>query len=158
MAGETTSPDFDAIGVKIPAWDAETFGESPSQESESSSSSSSWELTSTDGPSMEIGMGADVDMGLQFPTVDVDTVGNGSGIPTEDEFLRAILEVVQSTPKVVRPMFRLIGPSVRVLIQFIPVWSPRYFGGDSQPRKMDSSCFARRAFSTCERGCRRYVR
>ena len=154
MAGETTNPDFDALGVHIPAWDEATFRESPSQESESLSSSSSWELTSEEVSSMEIAMGAYVDMGLQFPSVDVDTIGDGSGIPTEDEFLRAILEVVQSTPKVVRPLFCVIVPSVRVLIQLILVGSTRCF---SQPRKMDLNCFARRASSTCEREFRRYV-
>jgi len=99
---------------------------------------------------MEMGMGADVDMGLQFPSVDVDTIGDGSGIPTEAEFLRAILEVVQSTPKVVRSLFCVIVPSNRVLIQLILVGSACCFGRDSLPSKTDLRCFARRASSTCE--------
>ena len=110
MAGATTNPDFDALGVGIPAWDEAAFGESPSQESESSSSSSSWELTSKDGFSVEMGMGADVDMGLQFPSVGVDTIGDGNAVPTEEEFWRGILEVVQSTPKVVGSLFLRYRP------------------------------------------------
>ena len=116
MAGETTNPDFDALGVGIPTWDETAFRESPSQGSESSSSSSSWELASRELASMEMAMGADIDMGLQFPSVDVDTIGDGSGLPTGEEFLRAILEVAQSTPKVVRPLFCAIVLFVRVLI------------------------------------------
>jgi len=147
MAGETTNPDFDALGVGIPTWDETAFRESPSQGSESSSSSSSWELASRELASMEMAMGADIDMGLQFPSVDVDTIGDGSGLPTGEEFLRAILEVAQSTPKVVRPLFCAIVLFVRDLID-LP--SLALSCCDSQPRKMDSNCFVRRASSTCE--------
>jgi len=101
VANESSVPDFDAsFDVDIPAWNEAVFGESPSQQS-TSSSSSSWEEMSQGEPSMETSMGTGIDMQLQFPTVKVDVIGDGTGMPTEDEFLRAIMEAVHSSPRTV---------------------------------------------------------
>ena len=126
IANESVVPDFDASfdDVDIPAWNEAVFGESPSQGS-TSSSSSSWEETSKEDPSMEaLGMGAGIDMQLQFPTVKVDAVGDGTGIiPAEDEFLRAIMEAMQSSPRIVSSLSFLLYvlPSVCILITFVRV-------------------------------------
>jgi len=66
---------------------------------------------------MQMGMATGFGMDLQFPSVGVDTVGDGTGLPTEDEFMRAILRAAQSSPKVVSPMSHVIIPSVRALIR-----------------------------------------
>ena len=100
-------PDFDAsfdFDFDNSAWGDAMFGESPSRESTPSSSSSLWESASKEESSMTMGAGApslgtgwgcDADMQLLFPSVDV------GGFSTEDEFLKALMEAVQSTPKVV---------------------------------------------------------
>ena len=77
---------------------------------------------------MEMGMGADIDVDLQFPTVNVDAIENGNGIPTEDEFLRAVMGVVQSSPKMVCPISYIIVRFVCALIQL--VYSIRCFCGN----------------------------
>ena len=46
-----------------------------------------------------MGMDTGVNVQSQFPTVDANAIGNGIGMPTEEEFLRAIVEAAQSTPK-----------------------------------------------------------
>jgi hypothetical protein len=97
--------DFDAIfGVDVPAWNEAVFGEPPSQESTPSSSTSFWEFMSKEEPSVEtsapgVGTGVHTDIQFQFPSVNTDTIGDGNGLLTEDEFLRAVMETVQSTPK-----------------------------------------------------------
>lgn len=60
-----------------------------------------------------------VDMQLQLPTVKVDAIGDGTGIPTEDEFLRAVMEATQSTPRTVRPLPYFISQPTRALIHFV---------------------------------------
>ena len=102
LANELAVPDFDVcFDADIPAWNEAVFGESPSQGS-TSSSPSSWEETYMEELSMETGMmGTDIDMQLQFPTVKVDAIGDGTGMLAEDEFLRAIMEAVQSSPRTV---------------------------------------------------------
>lgn len=134
MAGEPTNPDFvSSLNVDIPAWNEAVFGESPSQES--MSSSSSWELTVREEPpaEMNMGMGMDIDMRLQFPSVSVDAIGDGTTMPTEDEFLRAIMEAVQSSPKMVGLISYIIVPSTHALISLIRVDSVRWFGGSQSP-------------------------
>jgi len=71
-----------------------------------------------------LGMGTGIDMQLQFPTVKVDTIGDGTGIiPSEDEFLRAIMEAVQSSPRIVSSLSFLLYAllSVCILITFVRV-------------------------------------
>ena len=60
-----------------------------------------------------------VNMQLQFPSVKVDTIGDGTGIPTEDEFLRAAMEAAQSTPRTVGPLPYFISQPTRALIHFV---------------------------------------
>ena len=92
--------DFNgSFDVDISAWDEAVFGESPSQESTSSSSSSSWDLTSKEEPRMGVGAGIGTDMQFQFPSVNAGAIGDRDGLPTEDEFLKAVVSTVQSTPK-----------------------------------------------------------
>jgi hypothetical protein len=132
MASEPTNPDFiSSLNVDIPAWNEAVFGESPSQES--TSSSSSWELTVKESPPVEMGTGMDIDMRLQFPSVSVDAIGDGTSMPTEDEFLRAIMEAVQSSPKMVGLISYIIVPSTYALIRLIRVDSIRWFGGSQSP-------------------------
>ena len=105
MIDKATNPDFDgSLDVDIPAWNEAVFGELSSQGSTPSSSSSSWESTSKEGPSTEMGAGADIDMGVRFPSVGVDATGGWVGMPTQEEFLRAIVEAAQSSPKTVSPI------------------------------------------------------
>ena len=111
IASESSVSDFDAsFDVDIPAWNKAVFGEFPSQQS-TSSSSSSWEEMSQGEPSMETSMDMGIDMQLQFPIVKVDVIGDGTGMPTEDEFLRAIMEAVQSSPRTVSSLSYFILPS-----------------------------------------------
>lgn len=101
-ANQPPNLDFDnSLDVDISSWNEAVFGESPSQESTPSSSSSPWELASEGGPSTATDVGTSVDMRLQFPSV----WGDGISMPTEDEFLRAVMEAVQSSPKPVSPIF-----------------------------------------------------
>ena len=100
MTSTSTVPDFDAsFDVDISAWNGAMFGEFPSQES--TPSSSLWEFTSKEEPLIDMYMGTDVDMELRFPSVKVDVSGDTTGVSTEAEFLRAIMEAVQSSPKTV---------------------------------------------------------
>ena len=95
-ADKSANVDFDGpFDVDFSAWNEAVFGDSPSKWSPPSSSSSLWELTSTEGSVM----GMDTGINVQFPTVDANAIGNGIGMPTEEEFLRAIVEAAQSTPK-----------------------------------------------------------
>ena len=95
-ANESANIDFDGSSdVDFSAWNEAVFGDSPSKWSPPSSSSSLWELTSMEGSAM----GMDTGINVQFPTVDANAIGNGIGMPTEEEFLRAIVEAAQSTPK-----------------------------------------------------------
>lgn len=128
MANESTVSDFDAsFDVDIPAWNEAVFGESLSQEP-TPSSSSSWEVTSEEGPSMVTGMGTGiVDVQLQFPSVKVDEIGDRTSMPTEDEFLRVVIEAAQSTPRTVSLISYFIHMSVRALIHFIRVNSVPWF-------------------------------
>ena len=48
---------------------------------------------------METGTAVGTDEMFQFPSVDVDGAVNGTSMPTDEEFLRAIIEAAQSTPK-----------------------------------------------------------
>lgn len=117
IANESTVLGLDAsFDIDVPAWNEAVFGEVPSQEP-TPSSSLSWEVTSNEGSSMERGMGAD--MQLQFPSVKVDTIGDGTGIPTEDEFLWAAMEAAQSTPRTVGPLPYFISQPFRALIHFV---------------------------------------
>jgi hypothetical protein len=120
MANESTLLGFDAsFDINVPTWNEATFEEGPSQEP-TPSSSLSWEATSNEGSSMERGMGmGTVDMQLQFPSVKVDTIGDGTGIPTEDEFLWAAMEAAQSTPRTVRLLPYFISQPIRALIHFV---------------------------------------
>jgi len=115
MTSEPANVDFDgSLDVDISAWNEAVFGESPSQES---TPSSSWELMSKEGPSMEMGTDVGIDMQLQFPSIDMGAIGEGIGMmPTEDEFMRAIMEVAQSTPKAVSSSSCIILPFFCVLI------------------------------------------
>lgn len=132
MENKPATPGFGgSVNVDIPAWNEAVFGESPSQES--TSSSSSWELTAGEGPSAEMGVGTNVDMDLQFPSISVDAIGSGTDMPTEDEFLRAMMGVVQSSPKAVGPISYTIVPSVCALIQLIRFNYVRFFGGNQSP-------------------------
>ena len=149
IANESAVPDFDASfdDVDIPAWNEAVFGESPSQGS--TSSSSSWEETSKEDPSMEaLGMGAGIDMQLQFPTVKVDAIGDGTGIiPAEDEFLRAIMEAMQSNPRIVSSLSFLLYvlPSACILITFVRV-------GFCSLVRFGSVAWARRIWAVLGRG------
>lgn len=97
-ADKSANIDFDGSSdVDFSAWNEAVFGDSPSKWSPPSSSSSLWELTSMEGSVMGIDTGVNVQS--QFPTVDANAIGNGIGMPTEEEFLRAIVEAAQSTPK-----------------------------------------------------------
>jgi len=130
MASEPANPDFDgSFDVDISAWNEAVFGQSPSQESTSSTSTSSWESTSKEGTSMETGTGMGIDMQLQFPIVSVDAIEDGTGAPTEDEFLRVVVEAAQSSPKTVSPISCIILSSDRALIQLVHVG--RFCGGQS---------------------------
>lgn len=113
IANGSAVSDFGAsFDVDIPAWNKAVFGESPSQQS-TSSSSSSWEEGEL---SMETSIDMGIDMQLQFPTMKVDVIGDGTGMPTEDEFLRAIMEAVQSSPRTVSSLSYSIIPSGCALI------------------------------------------
>jgi hypothetical protein len=104
VANESAVPDFDAFfDADIPTWDETVFGESYSRGS-TSSSLSSWDGAFREESPMNMDMGADIDMQLQFPTVKVDAIGDGIGMPTDDEFLRVIMEAAQSSPKTVSPL------------------------------------------------------
>jgi len=95
MAGTSAVPGFDfSFDFDISTYKEVVFGESPSQQS-TLSSSSLWDFTSKEDPSMKMG----TDMQLRFPSIKVD----GAGMPTEEEFLRAIMETSQSSPKTVSP-------------------------------------------------------
>lgn len=145
MANESTVLGLDAsFDVDVPAWDEVVFGEGPSQEP-TPSSSLSWEVTSNEGFSMERGVDANtVDMDLQFPSVKVDTIGDGAGIPTEDEFLRAAMEAAQSTPRAVGPLPYFISQPIPALIHFV---RSIFFSsvGISHPHGTGSGCFGMRA-------------
>ena len=78
-----------------------------------------------------MGADADIDMDLQFPSVNVGAIGNGIDMPTEEELLRAIMGVVQSSPKMVCPISYIIVPSAYGLIQF--VYYIRRSGGNQSP-------------------------
>jgi len=122
MANEPVVPDFDSsFNVDLSVWNEAVFGQSPSQESTSSTSTSSWDFTSKEGPSMEVDMGMGVDMQLQFPSVSVDAIGDGTGMPTDEEFLRAIIEAAQSSPKTVSLISCIIPSFDRVLIHLVCV-------------------------------------
>ena len=106
MASASTIPDFNAsFDLDIPAWNGAVFGEFPSQES--TPSSSLWEFTAKEEPSVE--MGTDVDMQPQSPSMKVDLSRGGTGVSTEDELLRAIMEVVQPSPKPVSVIFVVLS-------------------------------------------------
>ena len=97
---QSSNFDFGAsFDVDISAWNEAVFGESPSQESTSSSSSAFWELTSKEEPPMGVDTSVCTDMQFQFPSVDLGAIGDGNRVPTEDEFLKAVMGAVQSTPK-----------------------------------------------------------
>lgn len=70
---------------------------------------------------MEMSMGADVDMGLQFPSASVDVIGEESGIPTGDDFVKMLMEAIQSSPKEVSRISCVTVPPVRALILVGPV-------------------------------------
>lgn len=147
VANESVIPVFDvSFDVDIPAWNEAVFGESPSQES-ISSSLSSWEE-----PLMDIGTGIGIDMQLQFPTVKVDTIGDGTGMPSEDEFFKAIVEAVQSSPRAVSPLSCFILPSVCTLIASFALILFVGLVWISCPCERGLSCFGTRAGLTCELG------
>ena len=97
---DCTNSDFENLfSVDISAWDEAVFGVPLSQESTPSSSSSIWEPASKEDLAMETGTAVGTDEMFQFPSVDVDGAVNGTSMPTDEEFLRAIIEAAQSTPK-----------------------------------------------------------
>ena len=103
---ESANFDFAApFDFDTSAWNEAAFGEFHSQESTPSSSCSFLESVSKEEPSTEtgvsVGTGIDADMQFLFPSVKVDAIGEWNGWPNEDEFLKAVMETVQSTPKMV---------------------------------------------------------
>ena len=151
--------DFDStFDIDIPVWNEAAFGESLSQES--TPSTSSWDVTSGEGPSTETGTGTGIDMELQFPSVCVDAIGDGTGMPTDEEFLRVIIEAAQSrSPKTVGLISCVVVASICALIQLIFRVDSIRFGsvGTSRLRRIGLSHGGTLVILTCELGLRGYV-
>ena len=152
--------DFDTLfNVDTSYLNGAVFGESPSQGSTPSSSSSFLELMSKEENSMEAGVSMDVGIDphmLQFPSVHAGIFGYGDGFPTEEEFLSAVREAIQSTPKRVSRISRTY-PIVRPFPDLTCVCRGWFFCGNRHPRRTLLSFSRTSVVLACELDIRGYV-